>query len=118
MSQFEWIAEWSGQYPNHCRGSWTLTRVKGTTAKVIDLAKAGCPFVDSPAGTYGHYEYWTFGDDWLEEWYTYANGLGCHKWCRKHRKWLAKIAPKQEWPAIFRAFQAEDWRHECCGGCI
>lgn len=114
----KWHAEWTGNWPNYCCGQWHLYR----NGEEIDLVQTGCPFTTDdrhePAGTYGQYSRWSFDEDWHEHWSSYEDGLGRHAWIRKHQKWLRRIAPRSEWPAIYRAFQSEDWRYGCCGGCI
>ena len=114
----EWRTEWTGSYPNYCCGEWHLYR----DDEEIDLSMAGCPFAmgdrHEPADTHGWFPSWYFDENWQECWDSVESGLGRHAWIRLNQKWLRRIAPRNEWPAIYRAFKAEDWRHNCCGGCI
>lgn len=50
----EWVAEWSGSYPNLCRGEWTLYH----NEEEVDVS---IPFQGHPADTYGKYWKWFFG---------------------------------------------------------
>ena len=107
----KWTAEWTGRYPCVCSGEWKLFK-NGEPVQIFP------PFHDTCAGTFGTYDRWSFNEDWSEEWEQYEDGLFCEDWCAYYSEWLETIAPKEEWEAIFDAFQQEDWRHGCCGGCI
>lgn len=104
-------AEWSGSYPCLCHGEWTL--FKDDVEITIPI-----PFQGSPANTYNVYSEWRFDDDWSEDWDDYEDGELCDDWCLANHDYLSMIAPKEDWPDIFAAFQANDWRHNSCGGCI
>lgn len=108
-----WVAEWSGTAWSLCSGSWALFH----DGKEIDTE---IPFQGEPADTFGAYSSWYFGGDsgWMEEWDEYEDGMECDEWCDENREWLSTIAPETEWEEIFRAFQAEDFRPNSCGGCI
>lgn len=106
-----WTAKWSGAYPNLCSGEWTLYH-DGIT---VDT---NIPFQGSDAGTFGTYPTWSFGSDWDEQWDEYDDGMLCGDWCQEYEYWLSHLAPREEWGEIYTAFQAEDWRHNSCGGCI
>ena len=106
-----WTAEWSGSFPNLCFGTWTLYK----DGAPIDTS---IPFQNEEAGTFGEYATWSFGSDWNEVWDHYEDGLDCDAWCREYADWLSTIAPQDEWSEIYEAFQAQDWRHNSCGGCI
>lgn len=112
-SKHHWEARWSGSMPCLCHGEWTLLR----DGESVDTE---IPFQGSCAETFGTYSVWSFGGEsgWLEEWDSYEDGMGCDEWCDEYGDWLATVAPKGEWKDIFEAFQAEDWRHNSCGGCI
>ena len=107
----KWTAYWTGGFPNLCGGMWYLY---GNGEEV----KTEIPFQGEPAGTYGEYATWHFDEDWLEQWEFYEAGMNCKDWCNEYRKWLSTIAPGEEWPQIFAAFQEQDWRYNSCGGCI
>lgn len=106
-----WNAVWTGRYPNLCSGVWELYHDG-------DFVRTDIPFQGEPAGTYGVYFQWYFVGDLDEEWEDYEDGLGCDAWCTEYADWLVTVADKDEWPKIFEAFQASDWRYNSCGGCI
>ena len=107
----KWEAEWTGHYPCLCSGEWKLFK----DGNELDIY---IPFHKTHAGTLGIYSSWSFGDDWCEEWDEYEDGLDCNAWCEEYSEWLTDFAPVDEWEYIFYAFQAKDWRHGSCGGCI
>lgn len=106
-----WEAVWSGSYPCLCVGRWTLMRDGEPVSVEI-------PFAEESAGTLGEYAHWWFGEDYSEEWGSYADGLGCDEWVEKNSPWLSKVAEPCEWPAIYEAFRKSDFRSGSCGGCI
>lgn len=106
-----YTAEWSGCYPCLCSGEWTLF-------KNGEKVSVEIPFKKSPANTFGVYSEWYFNEHYCEEFEDYEDGLACDAWCNEYRDYLKKVAPKSDWPLIFAAFQAKDWRHNMCGGCI
>ena len=108
----EWIAEWSGDYPNLCRGEWTLTRDGEDFSDYIPFRENAC------ASTFGTYEEWSFDDNWSEQWTDYEAGLELDEWCEQNADWLSQIADESEWEDIFLAFQEKGWRSGSCGGCI
>lgn len=116
----KWRAEWSGSYPNHCSGEWSLYR--DDVCLDVTIPFNGRSRYDStPAGTEGFYRnvgiYRSEGD-WKEFDEEYFEGTGCFEWIEEHREWLATVAPQDEWPAIYNAFNVSDWRYGQCGGCI
>ena len=108
MTKYE--AKWTGSYPCLCRGEWMLW-ING------ELSKIEIPFQGNPAETYGIYSYLCFDENWFEESEDYEDGLNVDAWCEKNKEYLSKIAPISDWPLIYKAFQAKDWRFESCGGC-
>jgi hypothetical protein len=106
----KYYAEWSGSYPCLCSGEWTL---------FIDdePCKVEIPFQGDCADTFGTYEEWHF-ENWIEVFEDYECGMHCDDWCNEYQDYLEKVAPKSDWPLVFEAFQANDWRHGSCGGCI
>lgn len=107
-------AEWSGKFPNLCRGEWTLI-IDGKDVSEKIPAKIR----KSHMRTFGAYDTWHFDDDWNEVWETYDAGLSESEWIKENNPWLSSITTDQEvLGEIFRAFQSEDWRHNSCGGCI
>jgi hypothetical protein len=73
----------------------------------------------SNAGTHGSYSRCHFDENYCEVFDSFEDGLDAADWCAENADWLEKIEPdRSEWPAIYAAFQAVDWRHGSCGGCI
>lgn len=101
----EWTAEWSGAFPNICSGEWSLFRDGVEVSTSI-------PFQGEPAGTFGEYE------DWLDVFESYESGKEADDWVAEHRGWLSSFADEGEFVKIYDAFNAADWRHGECGGCI
>lgn len=108
-----WVAVWNGGEWCLCHGTWELFHDGQRVNTAI-------PFQGRDAGTFGTYSYWFFGGEsgWDEQWEDYEDGLATDAWCEENREWLATIAPREEWPEIFWAFQSEDFRPGSCGGCI
>lgn len=106
----EIVCEWTGRYPNLCRGEWRLSIDGGDVSDTI-------PFQGEPAMTRGKHQHWHF-ENWSEVFEDYEDGIGCVYWMERHYEWLASIAPLECWPLIYDAFQAHDWRHGECWGCI
>ena len=108
----DWSTEWTGEFPNLCRGEWIL--YKGGKEVDTDI-----PFQEGNANTFGTYESFHFDDNWSEEWETYESGLDKDDWIDENIEWLRTLsADEQDWEDIFYAFQENDWRHQSCGGCI
>lgn len=69
--------------------------------------------------TFGCHRRFRFAEDWEVVWSSYEDGLDCHDWIEANEHWLKNISiDKEVQEEIFRAFQASDWRHGSCGGCI
>jgi hypothetical protein len=106
-------AEWSGSYPNLCRGTWTL-EVDGKDVSHLIPEKLR----HSDMHTLGIYEKWHF-EDWDEVFESYMNGLECDEWVADNKYWLDTITTDVDVQnAIFHAIQIHDWRPCSCGGCI
>ena len=107
----EWTAEWTGSFPNLCKGEWHLYRDGVEVETQI-------PFQWDDAGTEGTYFEWSFGPGCEEQWDPYEDGMAEGVWCETYSEWLSTFAERDEWGAVFRAFQKSDWRSNSCGGCI
>lgn len=107
-------AEWSGSYPNLCRGEWTIwVDGKDVSEKIPKNLRKDC------MNTYGIYQYWYFDEKGNEIFEDYEDGLKCEEWIEKNKYWLAGISADHSVPlAIFHAVNAADWRGGSCGGCI
>lgn len=110
------VAEWTGEWPCLCHGTWKLYR-NGMELSIP------IPFNDEdgygrPAMTSGMYFSWSFNEDWNEVWDSYLDGFDEDDWIAEHHDWLASFAEEEEFSSIFKAFQSSDWRHSSCGGCI
>lgn len=111
MSKNTYKAVWTGGYPNLCSGEWEL--YVNEARLTIDF-----PWGESmPANTWGRYCTWLPIPEFFENFETEYEGLGCHDWIEEYQDWLEQHFPREDWGAVFRAFQDEDWRR-CCGGCI
>lgn len=102
---------WTGEYPCLCAGEWVFT---------INGKRYPVPF-DGEAETEGDYSFWYFGGEsgWDEQWRTSHDGLSERAWIAKYLPWLHSLPlSPEEYRKVYTAFQAEDWRHGSCGGCI
>lgn len=106
-----WTTNWTGAYPNLCTGEWILYK----NGEKVDT---DIPFQGNPAYTRDQFASWGFDEDWDEVWTTYENGLLPTSWINDHKEWLQTITDEREWIDIYVAFNANDWRHNSCGGCI
>lgn len=106
--------KWTGSYPCLCVGKWIIEVDGVDFSDCIPNIKK-----QAPMDTYGEYEDWHFADDWEEVWDSYKEGLQYEDWILKNHYWVDKIVTSNEdQERLFRAIQAEDWRHCSCGGCI
>lgn len=113
MARHEWDATWSGRWPNLCSGEWTLT-CDGTD--VSDRIPPDLRTEDM--GTRGRYDVWYF-EGWSEQWDDYEDGMECDEWIEANMDWLKGLSiDHDDLVAIYEAFQASDFRHSSCGGCI
>lgn len=106
-------AMWTGGWPALCCGEWVLyIEGKNVTNKIPEELRT------SSMNTLGKYQTWHF-ENWEEVWNSYTDGLDRDSWIAENDYWLSTITPdrtlKEE---IYEAIQAEDWRHNSCGGCI
>lgn len=107
------VVKWHGSDYCLCSGEWEFS---------INGEQFPTPFrYGENAQTEGDYRRWYFGGEsgWDEKWCKYHDGLPEKEWIAKFHSWLSTLplAPG-EYPAVYAAFQAEDWRHGSCGGCI
>lgn len=101
----EWVADWSGSYPNLCDGEWTLYH----NGEKIDVS---IPFQYWNANTLG--EYFT-----NYETGPYNDGLDEDVWIEDNIEYLMDITDDEsQYPLIYEAFQVSDWRMGSCGGCL
>lgn len=115
--------KWTGCYPCLCTGEWTKFIVDGKDYTNLipfnEDVEDGVVYYATDAGTFGEYQGWYFNEEYLEEFYSYEDGLEENEWIQKNDYWLKKITDDYELKAeIFEAFQKEDWRSGECGGCI
>lgn len=121
-------AEWTGSYPAYCHGEWivTLTDEDGneTTLPLGDRASG----YGSDMGTLGTYQTWHF-EDWHEVFEEYQNGLEYELWkdVDENREMVLGAmfyagVNSEDYDQFaydfYNAVQAQDWRHNSCGGCI
>jgi len=107
-------AAWSGKFPNHCSGRWTLTmNGQNITCFVPKEMRT------EPMGTFGSYLRCGLDENWEEYAVEYEDGMRKEDWIKKNHEWMSHISPRPEdWDSIYEAFNKEDWRYGCCGGCI
>lgn len=109
------IANWTGEYPNLCRGEWQLWIDGVDYSEKIPKTLRKNTHMD----TWGVYERWVFDKDFYEVWETYEEGLEVDEWIETNSSWLIEITTEEEpMKDIYYAFQEKDWRHGQCGGCI
>lgn len=111
-------AEWSGGYPSLCFGEWHIS-YDGEMLTLPESIKC------SPMNTFKEYQSWHFNDDYIEEFESYDAGKDFNEWILDNHAWiddafnLLKIETKEEnYKNLYDAINAEDWRHNSCGGCI
>lgn len=104
---------WSGQYPNKCRGEWTL-KIDGED--VSD--KIPKKLRNQPMGTYGTYKKCVYsGNKVSSKWYS--DGLEVEEWIEQNNYWLKNIVNNYALKMnIYAKFQEKDFRQGQCGGCI
>lgn len=109
--------KWTGGYPNLCSGDWIVEH----DGKIVTLPEDR---VSESMGTFGTYSSWHF-EDWDDVWEDYEDGLGFEDWIVTNKNWVDKMfdehgikKSEKEYQDLFDSFQANDWRHGSCGGCI
>lgn len=108
------VANWSGNYPCLCIGTWTLTIDGKDYTNHIPRE-----IVNEPMYTFGTYSKWYFGDEWLEEFEDYEDGLPLVDWIAVNDEWLSTITDDYNLKSqIYFAFNKNDFRYGSCGGCI
>lgn len=108
----KWEAHWSGGWPALCVGEWALYE----DGKEVDVE---IPFQGESACTFGSHCQWYFNSDWLEEFEEYEDGEEEEDWIESNKQYLREVTEDEtQWPLIYKAFQAEDFREGECGGCI
>lgn len=113
----QWIAKWTGSFPNKCRGLWYLY-MNG-----IDVSRF-IPLRDFPANTFGTYKKCTF-INFMESWSSYEDGYDIDEWIDHNKDWIDDIGnyyhiqlDDSDYKALYKAFSESDWRAQSCGGCI
>ena len=105
--------KWTGKYPCLCSGEWILMIDGEDKSNLIPEDLRG-----NEMGTYGVYSSWHF-ENWDEVFEDYQDGMDCDEWIKHNKYWLDNISTDQTiQKQLFYEFQASDWRHGSCGGCI
>lgn len=108
------VANWSGNYPCLCIGTWTLTIDGKDYTDHIPRE-----IVNEPMYTFGTYSKWYFDDEWQEEFEDYEDGLSSVDWIAANDEWLSTITDDYNLKSrIYFAFNENDFRYGSCGGCI
>lgn len=106
-------AEWTGSYPSLCFGVWRLY-IDGKDKSDLIPEKLRRHPMDT-AGTYQSLHF----ENWAKVFEDYEDGLECDDWIKENDYWISGIADcYDEKKALFKAFQAQDFRMGSCGGCI
>lgn len=106
--------EWTGKWPCLCSGEWKLYIDGMDKSELIPENLR-----QSDMGTFGTYSSWYFDDDYLEQFEDYEDGMECDEWIEHNKYWLNNISTEHNvQEELYYAFQASDWRHGSCGGCI
>ena len=112
-------AKWTGQYPAKCCGEWHIS-VDGEEMPLPEDIRR------SHMNTQGSYSGWYF-DDWLEQFYTYDDGVEFGEWSKNNANWIkdgfdqlgvTDLVTIDDVRMLYDAINENDWRHNSCGGCI
>lgn len=105
--------KWTGCYPCLCYGEWKLFIDGEDKSSLIPEELR-----QNEMGTYGTYSSWHF-ENWNEVFDDYKDGMNCNEWIKCNKYWLDNISTDNDiQEQLFYEFQASDWRHGSCGGCI
>lgn len=106
--------EWTGKWPCLCYGEWKLIIDGENKSNLIPEDR-----LRENMDTYGTYRKWRFGNGYEEIWSNYEDGMNCKDWISFNKDWLNNISTDEAiQEQLFYEFQASDWRHGSCGGCI
>ena len=106
--------KWTGKWPCLCYGEWKLIIDGEDKSSFIPEDR-----LRENMDTYGTYREWRFGNDYEEIWSSYEDGMNCQDWISFNKDWLNNISIDEAiQEQLFYEFQASDWRHGSCGGCI
>lgn len=115
----EWKTTWSGERWCYCVGDWKLYK-NGVEVKTDIPFNDGSAVSDGKhANTYGEYRIIEFNENYEEEDRWIEDGLHEAEWIATYDEWLSILTDDYgEKMKIYYAFNANDWRPGCCGGCI
>lgn len=109
--------EWTGSYPNYCVGEWIIKY----NGQLLELPKRS----NKHMNTYGEYRTWYWGDNGIEVWEEYSDGLGEDEWIIDNLNWLIPLFDRYSIPKtrenyqdLYKKIQDQDFRTNSCGGCI
>lgn len=113
----QWVAKWTGKFPNKCNGLWYLY-MNG-----VDVS-GFIPSRTSSASTLGKYSRWTFVGN-VDSCSWYKDGLSKDDWIDLNKDWIDDIGntyhlklDDSDYEAVFATFNKSDWRVNSCGGCM
>ena len=120
--------QWSGHYPNLCRGEWIIkiNNIRILESKITDDGTETESVLTNNFGTYKEYDTWYFGNDYDVIWGIYADGLPFDEWLLSDKfKKLNKLLnnnnfflSKENLKLLYDKINSYDWRNNSCGGCI
>lgn len=97
-----------------CVGEWKIYKNNEDVSYLIPEELR-----DIPMGTYGIYEEWEIGEDNLEQWEEYEDGLVFEDWIKENDCWVSKICDNnEEKKELYDLINKVDFRPNSCGGCL
>lgn len=112
------FVQWTGFFPNLCRGEWKLFINQEDLSHLIPEEKRtksmhieGASYLDFDID---------LDDDELDALYKkYENGLTCEEWIEDNKDWLVNLPiDKERWNELYECFKKYDFVTNTCGGCL
>ena len=118
--KYDISVEWTGAYPNLCRGKWMIAINK---KRLLDI-------IHEPFNTSGNYQSWNFDNNWSVHWDYYDDGLNEEEWIDSVRLFDMNnlkqslieagfdVNDDELMSELYSQIQEKDFRTGSCGGCI
>ena len=118
--KYDISVEWTGAYPNLCRGKWMIAINK---KRLLDL-------IHEPFNTSGNYQSQNFDNNWSVHWDYYDDGLNEEEWIDSVRLFDMNnlkqslieagfdVNDDELMSELYSQIQEKDFRTGSCGGCI